>query len=149
VAVNETLNCTRADFPGNVIFYRKKVPVRPVNEILRALEERRTETELKNLPSIEIAEARIALTEKAEELHISPLTLRRLDLPDHEIIGDQILSHRFLQKIQGELQPNLSYAKVEEILKKHKVTMQVLPHLGYKILWKGLKPVKIVPQAPK
>jgi len=55
VAVNENLNCTKEDFPGDIIYYDKHIPLAPLTKILRKLEERKIEHELSGLGPIEIS----------------------------------------------------------------------------------------------
>jgi len=144
VAVDKRLDCKKGDFPGEVIIYDKKVPLRPVLDILKTLEETLIQKELANLQEISISEDIISLQTKASELQIHPETLRRYQLPNHVIVGDQIISNHYLKKIDQELRPHQAYSDVETILDKYHVSMQVLNLLGYKILWDGLIPRKII-----
>ena len=116
---------------------------------MRELEEAQIEKELKTLTTIPLSEDSISLTEKAKELNISPHTLRRVPMPGYQLIGEQLVSHALLDQIKQELEPNQQYQKVEAILQKYHLTMGALDYLGYKIIWKGLIPFKIVKKRRK
>jgi len=143
VAVNENLSCTKEDFAGNVIFYSKQIPLAPLIKILRELEEEKIEYELNRLGVIEISEDIVSLKEKAQELNILPETLTRIQIPNYYIIGEQLVSKRFLKKLKGEIKTD-SYEQINEILCHYNLPLQALDYIGYKIIWKGLKPMKIV-----
>ena len=147
VAVNESLKCTKEDFTGAVIFYSKVIPITPILEILRVLEDKKIKSELNQIGSIEISEEIIPLSVKAQELHILPETLARIPIPDYFIISEQLVSKRFLEKLNNEFQ-NMTIEQVEKILQNYHLTLQALEYIGYKIVWKGLEPIRITQKKP-
>jgi predicted nuclease of restriction endonuclease-like RecB superfamily len=145
VAVNETLRCRKEDFPGAVIFYTKKIPLSPITKILRDLEDQQFTQEREKFNRIQLVEEIVPLKEKARELKTHPDVLRRLQIPDHYIIGEYIVSQHYLNQVKEELTPHSQdYPKIEEILGKYHLTSKALELMGYKIIWEGLKPKKIV-----
>ncbi len=53
-AVNQNLKCSRADFPGEVIFYKKHIPIKPVLDILKREEEKKIKKEIANNKTIKM-----------------------------------------------------------------------------------------------
>jgi len=144
VAVNQSLNCEKEDFPSDVIFYKKKIPIKPIIKILREIDEKRTKSELDKLKLIEIMEDIASINEKAEELGVSSETLRKLKLDNHYIIGNKIVSQNYLLKVEEKIGNERDYAKVTNIIAEFGLTLKALEYIGYKIEWNGLIPTKIV-----
>ena len=144
VMVNENLNCKKEDFSGEVIFYDKKIPLLPIAKILKKLEEKQIEKEITRVGEIKISGDVVLLKDKAKELNVNPETLHRIKIPGYHVMGERIVSKEFLGKVKEEIKLIQEYEEVEEILNKHNLTMQALDYMGYRIIWEGLKPVKIV-----
>jgi len=144
VAVNETLECKKEDFTGDVIFYKNKIPVMSLVKILREIEEKQIEKELGSVKEVSLSGDVVSIPETARKLHVSPATLTRMEIPGYHIIGEQFVSQVFLEKVRDELRPFQEYPKVEEILRGHQLSMQALDSMGYRILWEGLHPTKVV-----
>ena len=144
VAVNENLNCKKQDFLGDVIFYNNKIPMMDIVRILREMEERQIDKELDTLGEINISQDIVSIYDMAKELHVSPKTLTKIEVPDYIVIGEQIVSKIFLEKVKEEIRPFQEYQKVEEILQNHNLTTLALEYMGYKILWEGLNPTKVL-----
>jgi hypothetical protein len=144
VAVNENLNCKKQDFLDDVIFYNNKIPMMEIVRILRKMEEKQIDKELHELGEINISQDIVSIQEMAKELHVSPKTLAKIEIPDYHVIGKQIVSKIFLEKVKEEIRPHQEYQKVEEILQTHNLTTLALEHMGYKVIWEGLNPTKVV-----
>jgi len=144
VAVNENLNCRKEDFLGDVIFYNNKIPLMDIVRILRDMEEKQIDKELNELGEINISQDIISIQEMAKDLHVSPKTLTEIEIPEYIVIGEQIVSKIFLEKVKDEIRPFQEYQKVEEILRNHNLTTLALEYMGYKIVWEGLNPTKVV-----
>jgi len=144
VAVNENLNCRKEDFLGDVIFYNNKIPLMDIVRILRDMEEKQIDKELNELGEINISQDIISIQEMAKDLHVSPKTLTEIEIPEYIVIGEQIVSKIFLEKVKDEIRPFQEYQKVEEILRNHNLTTLALEYMGYKIVWEGLHPTKVV-----
>ncbi|MEA3457589.1 MAG: DUF790 family protein [Candidatus Thermoplasmatota archaeon] len=144
VAVNENLNCKKQDFLGDAIFYNNKIPMMDIIRILRDMEEKQIDKELNTLGEINISQDIVSIQDLAKELHVSPKTLTKIEIPDYYVIGERIVSKIFLEKIKEEIRPHQDYQKVGEILQNHNLTTLALDYMGYKVIWEGLNPTKVV-----
>jgi len=144
VAVNKNLNCKKQDFLGDVIFYNNKIPLMDIVKILREMEEKQIEKELNELGEINISQDVVSIKEMAKELHVNPKTLTEIEIPKYIAIGEQIVSKIFLEKVKDEIRQFQNYQKVEEILGNHNLTTLALEYMGYKVIWEGLHPIKVV-----
>jgi len=144
VAVNKNLNCKKQDFLGDVIFYNNKIPLIEIVKILREMEEKQIEKELNELGEINISQDIVSIKEMAKELHVNPKTLTEIEIPKYIVIGEQIVSKIFLEKVKDEIRQFQNYQKVEEILGNHNLTTLALEYMGYKVVWEGLHPIKVV-----
>ncbi len=144
VAVNQNLKCSRADFPDKVIFYKKRIPVKPILEILKREEEKRIEQELSHVQNIQLKEKIVDLESKAKELNINPKTLEQLELPGYFIVGKKVVSQDFLDDLSKEIGQKRQFSEIKGILDKYNLTDKALELIGYKIVWNGLTPIKIV-----
>jgi hypothetical protein len=149
VAVNENLNCKKEDFQGDVLFYKDRIPLTPIVKILRDIEERQVEEELQEIGEIKINQDKVSMDEIARELNISPAALKKITIPSYHIIGDQIVSESYLGKIKMEIGSNQKYEEVEEILRKYDLSTLALDHMGLKVVWSGLRPIKVVEKNQK
>ncbi|HDQ15475.1 MAG TPA: DUF790 family protein [Bacteroidetes bacterium] len=144
VAVNENLNCKKEDFLGDVIFYNKKIPLMSIIKILREMEEKHIDKERQTIGEIKITEDVVPLQQLAKKLNISPKTLSTIEIPEYIVMGDQIISKDFLEQVKEKIKPYQEYTEIEEILSSHNLTTLVLDYMGYRIVWQGLHPTKIV-----
>lgn len=144
VAVNENLNCKKQDFLGDVIFYNNKIPLMDIVRILRDIEEKQIDKELHELGEINISQDVVSIQDMAKELHVSPKTLTKIEIPKYIVIGEQIVSKKFLEKLKEEIRPYQDYQKVEKILRIRNLTTLALEYMDYKVVWVGLHPTKVV-----
>jgi len=144
VAVNQNLKCSRADFPGDVIFYKKNIPIKPVLDILKREEEKKIENELANIQTIRIDEDFVDLKTKAKELNLNPKTLEQIEIPGYFIIGSNLISKDFLDKLKVEIGEKRQFSEIKIVLNKYQLTDKALELIGYKIIWNGLIPTKII-----
>jgi len=96
------------------------------------------------LGEINISQDIVSIQDLAKESHVNPKTLTKIEIPDYHVIGEQIVSKIFLEKIKEEIRPHQEYQKVEEILQTHNLTTLALDYMGYKVVWEGLNPTKVV-----
>lgn len=143
VAVNQNLNCEKGDFPSEVIFYKDRIPVKPIIKILKKIDEKYIKLEIEKLKTVKITEDFVSIKEKAKELNASIESLKKLELNNHYIIGDMIVSQNYLQKVKEKIGTKRNYSKVSQIIADNNLTLGALEYMGYKIEWKGLIPVKI------
>ena len=99
---------------------------------------------MEGIEKLEIKDEIISLEEKAKELNVSKEALSRIKIPNYCIIGDKIVAKKFLEKLKEEIGEERSYEEAKKILDKYGLTSRALDYMGYKIEWKGLKPVKVV-----
>ncbi len=144
VAVNETLECKRREFPSEVIVYRNKIPLMEIVRILQRIEEQQVARELTELGEIQITQDVISIGEVAKMYHVNPQTIKELDIKGYQAVGEQLVSRGILETIKREIQPDEDYERVEEILRRYHVSSLVLDALGYQVVWQGLQPTKVV-----
>jgi len=144
VAVNEQLGCSTEDFPHDVIMYRQKIPLLNIVRLLREAEERHVEKQLQTMEQIHISSDVCMVQDLAKTYQVNPKTIIRLDIPGYQMIGDQIISKKLLQTVKEELKEFEAYNEVEKILLKHQLSPLVLDVLGFRVIWEGLQPTKVV-----
>lgn len=142
-AINQNLKCSREDFPGDVIFYRKKIPIKPILDILKREEEKNIKKEIAENQNILIEGDIVDLKIKARKLNISPQAIRQIDIPDYFIIGQKLVSKDFLKELKAEIGKKREFSEVKQILDKYQLTDKALNLIGYKIIWNGLIPGRI------
>ncbi len=143
-AVNQNLKCSRADFPGDVIFYKKHIPIKPVLDILKREEEKKIKKEIASNKKIKMDENIVDLKTKAIELNISPQALEQIEIPGYFIIGKKLVSKEFLDNLKKEIGEKRKFSEIKIILDKYQLTDKALELIGYKVIWKGLIPTKII-----
>ncbi|MGV9198576.1 MAG: DUF790 family protein [Promethearchaeia archaeon] len=142
--VDQKLNCTREDFPGDVIFYKKEIPIKPILNILQRAEAQYIKKEVKALDNLDLNKEIILIKEKAQELGVSLETLQSIDVDNYVLIGDKLISNNFLNKLKHEIGSKREYGKIKQILEKYEISNSVLTEIGFKIIWEGLRPIRIV-----
>lgn len=143
VALNQNLKCSRLDFPGEVIFYKNQIPIKPILDILKKEEEKMIDAELNSFKNVQLDEEIVDIEKKAEDLHINPKTLEQLNIPGHYFIGQKIVSKNFLDYLNKEIGDKRKFTDVKIILDKYDLTDKALELIGFKVIWKGLTPIKI------
>ncbi|MBN1214475.1 MAG: DUF790 family protein [Candidatus Lokiarchaeota archaeon] len=146
VALNQKLKCSSKDFPGDVIFYKDRIPMKKILNILKREEEKEIQLRIADNSSIELHENIVDITSKAKELDLNPEVIKRLLPPDYFIIGKKIISSLFLTKLKDEIGNKRKYSEIHKILEKYQLTNKVLDLIGFKIFWNGLEPIKIIPK---
>ncbi len=143
-AVNQNLKCSKEDFPGDVIFYKKHIPIKPILDILKREEEKKIKKEIVNNQTIKIDEDLVDLKTKAIELNISPQALEQIEIPGYFIIGQKLVSKEFLDNLKEEIGEKRKFSEIKKILDKYQLTDRALELIGYIVVWNGLIPVKII-----
>ncbi len=144
VAVNQNLKCSRADFPGDVIYYKKYIPIKPVLDILKREEEKKIKKEIANNQTIKIDEEIVDLKTKAITLNISPQALEQIEIPGYFIVGKKLVSKEFLDDLKKEIGEKRKFLEIKIILDKYHLTDKALELIGYKVVWNGLIPTNII-----
>lgn len=143
-AVNQNLKCSRSDFPGDVIFYKKHIPIKPVLDILKREEEKKIKKEIASNQTIKIDEDIVDLKTKAIALNISPQALEKIEIQGYFIIGKKLVSKEFLDDLKNEIGEKRKFSEIKKILDKYQLTDKALELIGYKLVWNGLIPIKII-----
>ena len=146
VAVDKKLNCKKEDFPGDVIFYDKKLSLKPIVRFLKELEKKYVEKKLTEIQAIDINEDIISINDKAKLLNVHPEILTKLKIPNYFFVDGKIVSQNFLNKLKVEIANERNFTNVLKVLNKYEVSLTILDLMDYKILWKGLTPIKIIPK---
>lgn len=144
VAVNQNLNCEKEDFPREVIFYKDRIPMKPIIRILKEYDKKILKAEIEKVKNVKITEDIVSIEEKAKELSVNIETIKKLKLNNYYFVGNKIVSKNYLQKVKEQIGSERNYSKVSKIIVENNLTLDALDYIGYKIKWKGLMPVKII-----
>lgn len=146
--VNEELACSSFEKHPNVIYYRRRVPLK---ELLKMLEKQDAEARVKAPEPVEVKyEPRtdvVYLSEVASELGVSVTVLReKLRINGYCLLGDMLISEALLKRVEAELEKSegATRSEVEEVLRKYGINDfdPVLEFLGFKTVWHGVDPRK-------
>jgi predicted nuclease of restriction endonuclease-like RecB superfamily len=150
VAADEKLACDKLRrAKGKVIFYKTKVPLRPILDFLKVKEETVLQREIQDFDAshLSLEGDLVKLQKIAEQAGISEEALRR-KLPFHvdgyTLAGNLFVSNRKLKEIDLKLSTmdNLSLSQAINLLEEEgvKTPYDVLSALEYSIRWNGLDP---------
>lgn len=149
IAASEELACSKwRQIEGNVIFYKKKVPLKPILEILKEREEKLLHFEIRSLDiaKLSLEGDVVELQTIASKYGVSTEALRRklegFNVDGYALTGQTLISNKKLQEIDRKLgsltDPRLSQAirliEEEGIDRPY----DVLSTLNYSIHWNGL-----------
>ncbi|MHA1855104.1 MAG: DUF790 family protein, partial [Promethearchaeota archaeon] len=126
IALNKNLKCSREDFNDEVIMYDKWIPIKPILKILKKMEQEQVQKILSELNSVNISEDIINLRVKARQLNIIPEALKELRLPNHFLIGEILVSRKFLSRLKEEIGDERDFSKIKIILNKYGLTNKAL-----------------------
>ena len=158
VAADRAHACQQLDRLGkklDIVYYKGKVPIRPILDHLRAREEELKSRQLEGLRGreLEIEGATVTAAELAQRLGMMEEAvkedLRHREVPGYRLLGDVLISDSTLEEIgrrieermdEGVLTLNEAVRLVEELGGAR--PSRVLEHLGYRIEWHGIDPEK-------
>jgi len=146
VAVDRNLKCSINDFHEDVIFYKDRIPMKEVLQILKREEKKAIQQKIAEKTSLKLHENIIDINTKVKELDLNPEVIKKLLPPNYYIIGNKIVSSLFLTKIKDEIGKKRNYSEIHEILNKYQLTDKILELIGFKVIWNGLIPLKIIPK---
>ncbi len=154
VAANKNLACQKLDKIGerlNLVYYQRRVPLRPILTYLKSKEERlvKEQTRYLKAKAFKIQKPIIEVGELAARLEVQEEALRRV-LKDKEIlgyanVGDLLIEQSRLKEIheviedrleQGELSLH-EVSRIVETAGGKRVT-SILAVLGYDVEWQGI-----------
>jgi predicted nuclease of restriction endonuclease-like RecB superfamily len=156
VAANRELSCQKLDKIGErlkVIYYKQKIPLKPILIHLKAREERLVKKQKRRISAetlpllTPIVEAR----ELATKLGVLEDTVKQVlierEFPGYTRLGDMLVKNTKLKEIQEKLENRLNRGElnlleasriIEEVGGKR--TANILAALGYSIEWHGIDP---------
>ncbi len=147
--VDEELACSPFQRHPGVIYYKRKVPLKQLLEVLsrkeaEAEDKARRVLELKSYrPKGEVT----SLNEVAAEYGLSLDDVRKnVKVEGYHLLGDMLISERILREVKTELEriSEGTRVDVENVLRKYKIldVDPVLEFLGFKTVWHGVDPRK-------
>lgn len=154
VAADKNLACQKLDKIGkrlNLVYYRRRVPLRPILTYLKDKEERLVNKQIRHLKAevFKIQEPIVEIGDLAARLEVQEEALRRV-LKDKEIlgyvnVGDLLVKRSRLNEIHKVIeerleQGELSLQEVSRIIETaggNRVT-SILGTLGYDVEWQGI-----------
>ncbi|MDD1721409.1 MAG: hypothetical protein LUP95_05425, partial [Euryarchaeota archaeon] len=150
-AVDRSLGCTHFEgVKGQVIFYDKKVPLKPIVDYLKHMEEHAIayQVALIDVKKLTFEGDLIDTKRLAEEQSVSVDALlhwlKANPVADYRLIGSVVISERRLEEIDEKLQKldgcTLSEALDTVTAAQLPFPEKILDALGYVIDWNGLDP---------
>jgi hypothetical protein len=155
VAVDKTLGCSRfKELKMEVIFYERDVPVKPIIDYLRAIEEEGLARQVASLATtgFRFEGDVVSLEELAGQFQMSKEAVRRwlgtAPVKGYRLIGDLLVSEKKLDDIDRRV-GQLGEAKLSaatELIQAMGIEAphQVLVALGYTVKWDGLDQDKAI-----
>jgi len=149
VAANKSLSCSSfRELKGQVIFYEKKVPLKPIMEYLKKMDEEHVARQSAALEHVEITlqEDIVEMQDLAEQFHASAEAIKQLLITrpakGYRIIGDVLIREEKLSDISVKL-AKLNDDRLSTALKLieaegAKAPYQILQALKFTVEWHGL-----------
>jgi predicted nuclease of restriction endonuclease-like RecB superfamily len=156
VAANRDLACQKLDKIGErlkVIYYKRRIPLRPILVHLKAREEHLVKEQKKRLSAepLPIQKSFVDAGELATELGVleeaAKQALMEREFPDYTRIGDMLVKKTKLKEIQEKLENRLNSGELNLVEASRIIedaggrrTSNILDALGYSIEWHGIDP---------
>jgi hypothetical protein len=149
IAVDENLACSKLQqLEGNVIYYKRNVPLKPIMDFLRKIEDAQLAKQTKDIKEMEIKleGESIEITQIANTMGVSEEAVRRTlaerGTPGYRMIGDLLVSEAKLSRIDSALsalQEN-TLSRAMELIEGEglKNADQIIRALGYEVQWRGM-----------
>jgi len=149
IAADQKLACEKLkQVKGEILFYKRKVPIKAVLKILKKHEETLLNNEIAqlNLANLHLEGDIIELSDIAKKYRISKEALKKklqgVEIIGYSLIGDLFVSDNKLQDLDSRLSTssNLTLSQGINLLETEGVKnpYDVLSTLGYTIKWSGL-----------
>jgi len=149
IAANQRLACDKlAHLQGEVFFYKKKVPLKPVLDFLNSREATDLDNEMRKLDvmNLQIDNDIVEIRNIAKAHEVSKETIRKklesIRLDGYKLAGDLLLSDKKLQEIESKLEtlPTTSLSAALELIEDEGIPnpYDVLSILNFGIRWNGL-----------
>jgi hypothetical protein len=156
VAANRDLACQKLDKIGerlNVIYYKRRIPLRPILVHLKAREEHLVEEHKKRLSAepLPIQKSFVDARELATELGVLEEAVKQAlmerEFPGYTRLGDMLVKKTKLKEIQQKLENRLKSGELNLVEASRIIedaggrrTSNILDVLGYGIEWHGIDP---------
>lgn len=156
VAADSTLACAKLDRMAkklNLIYYKRRIPLRPILDHLEALEERMVTAQISRIhaESLPLQQPIVELSELARELGVLTESVRQIvkehKVPGYRQLGDLLIKEAKLREIEQRLenalhQHELSSYEASQIIENAggRNPTLILETLGYEIEWHGIDP---------
>ena len=156
VAANRKLACRKLDKIGeklNVIYYKRRIPLKPILDHLKSRKERLMNEQIKRLRTeiLRVQNPVVEAYELAEKLEVLEDAIKRVlkeqKIPGYVLLGDMLIKKTKLEEIQEKLesrlsQGDLSLDEASTIIKDigGRNTATLLGALNYKVEWHGINP---------
>jgi len=156
VAANKELACQKLDKIGeklNIIYYKRRIPIKPILLHLKAKEERLVKEQTRRLQAeaLPIQKPIVEARELAEKLGVLEdavkETLMKREFPGYTRSGDMLIKKTKLKEIQEKIEKRLHKGELN-LVEASKIiedeggrrTVNILDALGYNIEWHGINP---------
>lgn len=139
----------------DIVYYKGKVPLRPVLNHLQAREDELRRRQLEQIRGRELKIEAPVVTAAELALRLGVLeeavmeNLRHRDIPGYQMLGDVLISDSTLEEIGKRLDERmgedvLTLNEAAELVKElgGARPSRVLEHMGYRIEWHGINPEK-------
>jgi hypothetical protein len=156
VAADSTLACAKLDRMAkklNLIYYKTRIPLKPILDHLKALEEQMVAEQICriHIDSLSLQQPIVELSELARELGVFTESIRQSltahKIPEYRQLGDLLIKEGKLREIGQHLENALQ----ERELSSHEASQiienvggrsptLILEALGYEIEWHGIDP---------
>lgn len=148
LAVDENLACSSFEnISGKVIYYKNKVPLKPIVEILQKLEQNKINQDIAKLKIATIKPDKevVPLKELAEKHKVTIEAIRKsIKVDNYTLVGNTLISNETLNKLKQELEnlPEKKRSEAAKIFQKKGISEvdPLLDVLGYKTIWSALDP---------
>jgi predicted nuclease of restriction endonuclease-like RecB superfamily len=147
LCVSKELQCAKKDFQKenvNVVFYDKQVPMKPILDKIRCIEEEqlREEGEKVSEGQIELTGEIVSLEDIARSQNVGIEAVKRVleNSEEGEVVGDMFVKKSVLESLRMKVAAldDMRLPSVREVLKEYNLDEKVLKALGYDIEWKTL-----------
>jgi len=156
VAANRDLACQKLDKIGErlkVIYYKRRIPLRPILVHLKAREERlvREQTRLISAEALPVLTPIVDAKELAAKLGVLEDAVKQVliehEFPGYNRLGDMLVKKTKLKEIQEKLENRLNRGELNLVEASRIIeeaggrrTTSILDALGYCIEWHGIDP---------
>lgn len=147
LCVNKELQCTRKDFKTknvDIIFYDKRVPMRPILDRIRKIESEQTKKEKEKLQSIhiELNGDVVSLQDIAEAHNVGIEAVQEILKKSEQgaVLKGTFVKNSVLEEVKIALEDleDMRLSSVKKVLEGYGLNETVLKRLGFEVQWNTL-----------